>query len=251
MRFSDRVAIITGGGRGLGLAYAQALAAEGARVVVAELDEAAGRGAAEAIARSGGEALFVRTDVANEADTRDVAAATIRAFGRIDILVNNAAVFANLATKPVEDISVAEWDRVMAVNLRGMFLMAKAVLPQMKAQAGGSIVNISSNTVLSGAPLLSHYVASKAGVIGFTRSLAREVGGFGIRVNALTPGLTDTDAAKGVLPEDRFRIVTGLRALGRRQVPDDLVGPLLFLCSPDSGFVTGQVLNVDGGQILY
>jgi NAD(P)-dependent dehydrogenase (short-subunit alcohol dehydrogenase family) len=173
------------------------------------------------------------------------------AYGRIDILINNAALFADLDLKPTEEIPVEEWDQLMGVNLRVTFLACKAVLPAMKAQSAGKTVNITSNTVFSGAPLMAQYVASKAGIIGFTRSLAREAGRHGICVNALAPGLTDTEGARNLMPDERFQAVTTLRALPRRQTPGDLVGTLLFLSSEESGFITGQALNVDGGQIMY
>jgi 3-oxoacyl-[acyl-carrier protein] reductase len=251
MRISESVAVITGAGRGMGRSFAERLAAEGARIVVAEIDEATGRGTARRINDGGGRALFVHTDVTSEQSTRELAAAATAEFGGIHILINNAALFAGLELKPVEELSVAEWDRVIAVNLRGLFLTTRAVLPQMKRQARGKIINVSSNTVMSGGPLLCHYVTSKAGVIGFTRSLAAEAGPFGILVNAITPGLTDTEAAEKTIPANRFDAVAGLRALRRRQKPEDLMGAVLFLASPESDFITGQVINVDGGQMFY
>lgn len=251
MRFSDDVAIVTGGGQGIGLCLAHALAAEGARVVIADVDSQAGQDAARHIGEEGGQALFVQTDVSSEQSTSELAATAIAEFGGIHILINNAALFRGLELKPIEEISAAEWERVMAVNLRGPFMTTKAVLAQMKRQRRGKIVNLSSNTVFSGGPHMSHYVASKAGVIGFTRCLAREVGEFGICANVVAPGLTDTAAAQRVISAQRFDAVTRLRAIGRRQKPDDLVGSVLFLCSSESDFVTGQVLNVDGGQIFY
>lgn len=251
MRLAEKVAIVTGGGNGIGWRYVERLAAEGAKIVIAEVDADAGKEAARRIIERGGQAIAVRTDVSSEADTLAVAEAAIAEFGGIDILVNNAALFANISVKPIEELSVAEWDRVMAVNMRGVFLMARAVLPGMKARGYGKIVNISSNTVFSGGPMMSHYVTSKAGVIGLTRSLAREVGSFGIRVNVITPGLTDTLAAEQTIPQDRFDAVVGSRSIRRRQAPDDLAGTVVFLCSADSDFITGQIINVDGGQILH
>jgi NAD(P)-dependent dehydrogenase (short-subunit alcohol dehydrogenase family) len=249
--FDGKVAIVTGGGNGIGLCYAQKLAAEGARVVIAEINAETGAAAARGICENGGRAISLRTDISNEADTQAVAAAAIAEFGGIDILVNNAAIFANISVKPIEEIPVAEWDRVMTVNLRGLFLMIRAVLPNMKARGYGKIVNISSNTIFSGGPMMSHYVTSKAGVIGLTRSVAKEVGSMGIRVNAVTPGLTDTVAAEQTIPKDRFDAVLQLRPIKRHQTPDDLAGTVLFLCSPASDFITGQIINVDGGQILH
>lgn len=251
MRFARDVAIVTGGGQGIGLCLSKALAAEGAKVVIADIDEQAGQAAVGQIHELGGHALFVPTDVSSEQSTAELAAAALAEFGAIDILINNAALFRNLQLKPIEELSGDEWDRVLAVNLRGPFMTSKAVLPQMKGQRRGKIVNLSSNTVFSGGPGMSHYVASKAGVIGFTRCLAREVGSAGICANVVAPGLTDTEAAQSIIPAQRFDVVTGLRAIARRQTPADLVGAVLFLCSTDSDFITGQVLNVDGGQIFY
>lgn len=235
----------------MGRLFSERLAADGARVVIAEIDEAAGRETASRISDRGGQALFVHTDVSSEQSTGELAVEVMAHYGRIDILINNAALFAGLEFKSVDELSVAEWDRVMAVNLRGLFLASRAVLPQMKKQGRGKIVNLSSNTVLSGGPRFSHYVTSKAGVIGFTRSLASEMGQFGVCVNAITPGLTDTEAAETTIPAGRFDSVVELRAIRRRQKPEDLVGTVLFLASSDSDFITGQVINVDGGQVFY
>ncbi len=251
MRFANDVAIVTGGAQGIGLVLSQALAKEGARLVIADVDEQAGQQAARGITEQGGRCLFVPTDVSSEPSTAALAAAALAAYGAIHILVNNAALFRNLVLRPIEELPGDEWDRVLAVNLRGPFNTSKAVLPQMKKQGCGKIVNISSNTVFSGGPGMSHYVASKAGVIGFTRSLAREAGPAGICANVVTPGLTDNDAGHSIMPAQRFEAVAGMRALGRHQTPADLVGAVLFLCSADSDFITGQVLNVDGGQIFY
>ncbi len=249
-RLAGRVAIVTGGGHGIGKAYCHGLAAAGARVVVAEIDAAAGeRVAAELGARV---ACAVRTDVADEASTRAMADAALARFGRIDALVNNAAIFATIpiSRSPIEDIAVAEWDRVMAVNVRGVFLACRAVLPAMKRQGYGKIINISSGTALSGSPSRIHYVASKGAVLSFTRTLAREVGSFGIRVNAVAPGntLSEENPTPEILEHRRGRVAD--RALARLQLPADVVGTIVFLASAESDFITGQTLVVDGGAVM-
>lgn len=251
MKLSKKVVIITGGGGGLGKTYALGMSAEGARVVVADIKYGAAQEVANEIIKQGGEALALETDVTSETSANEMAKKTVEVFGAIDVLVNNAALYGSLTMTAIEDLSIQEWDKVMTVNLRGIFLSVKAVLPQMKKQSYGKIINISSNTVFSGIPLFSHYVTSKAGVIGFTRSVARELGPFGICVNAITPGLTDTEAARKVIPAERFPVVNNLRSLRKVQSPKDLLGIVIFLASDDSNFITGQTINVDGGQCFY
>jgi 3-oxoacyl-[acyl-carrier protein] reductase len=252
-RLDGRVAIVTGGGHGIGKAYCFGLGSEGAKIAVAEIDsEAAERTAAE-LEVAGVEALALPTDVAREASTQAMAAKTLQRFGQIDVLVNNAAVFATIPISrvPLEEVSVEEWDLVMAVNLRGIFLACKAVLPGMKQRGYGKIINIASGTALSGSPTRIHYVTSKAGVLGFTRTLAREVGPFGIRVNSIAPG--NTLSQENPTPEiikDRSRRVAD-RAIARLQLPEDLVGAVNFFASAESDFITGQTLVVDGGAMMH
>ena len=252
-RLQDRVIIVTGGAHGIGRAYCEGLTREGARVVVADLDTSAAHELARTLGKDGHEALAISTDVAVEESTEQMARATIERFGRIDGLVNNAAVFQRPAMSrvPFEQIPVEEWDRLMAVNLRGVFLCCRAVVPSMKQQRQGKIVNISSGTVFYGAPNAAHYVTSKADVIGLTRSLARELGEYDINVNAIAPGLTismdELDPRRDVQNQARLQA----RSLKRTEVPQDLVGTLVFLCSPDSGFMTGQTLVVDGGAQMH
>ena len=243
MRLKDKVAIVTGGGIGLGRAYCIALAKEGAKVVVADIQHAPAREVAKEV---GG--IAVRVDVTDEEQTRAMAAKAVDAYGAVDILVNNAGMYSSIQKKPYFEISVDEWDRVMAVNVKGVFLCARAVHPQMKRQRKGKIINISSGTVLGGTPMFLHYVTSKAGVIGLTRALAREVGADNINVNAITPGLTIADEQqKKMLSEEYLAPRRQARALKRDQYPEDLIGTVLFLASGDSDFLTGQTINVDGG----
>jgi len=248
-----RVAIVTGGGHGIGKAYCEGLAAEGAGVVVADVDGAAARTVADAIVKTGAAALALATDVADEKSTLAMARSALERFGRIDVLVNNAAVFATIPISrvPMEEIPVDEWDRVMAVNLRGLFLASRAVLPAMKGQRSGKIINISSGTALSGSPMRIHYVTSKGGVISFTRTLAREVGAFGINVNAIAPGstLSEENVTPEILAQRQRRVED--RAIPRVQLPSDLVGTVIFLASPASDFITGQTLIVDGGAVMH
>jgi NAD(P)-dependent dehydrogenase (short-subunit alcohol dehydrogenase family) len=188
-------------------------------------------------------------DVSKEEDTQRMAAQTIQAFGRIDVLVNNAAIFINIQRHPFYEISAEEWDRVSAVNIKGPFLCAKAVFPQMKEQRSGKIINISSSTVFWGTPNFLHYVASKAALIGMTRSLARELGEYGICVTAIAPGLVEHEGQNA--PRALSELQLKERAIKRLQTPEDLLGTLVFLASPDSDFMTGQTIVVDGGSIFY
>ena len=248
-----KVAIVTGGGHGIGKAYCQALAESGAAVVVAEVDGDAAERTASALRSAGSRALEVQTDVADERGTQAMAQRTLDAFGRIDVLVNNAAVFATIPISrvPLEEISIDEWDRVMAVNLRGIFLCCKAVLPAMRQQGYGKIINISSGTALSGSPTRIHYVTSKGGVLSFTRTLAREVGPSGIRVNAIAPGstLSEENPTDDIIRLRQQRLED--RAIARVQLPSDLVGTVIFFASPASDFITGQTLVVDGGSTMH
>ncbi len=250
MQLDGKVAVVTGAGRGIGRAYALRLAREGARVAVAEIQAAKGEETAAAIQQAGGEAIALPTDVAAEASAEAMARATAERFGRIDVLVNNAAVFYGVERKPFDQLTVAEWDRVMAVNVRGVWLCCKAVVPYMRRQGeGGKIVNIASDTVLSGVPLFLHYVSSKGAVIAMTRALARELGKDNICVNAVAPGFTLSEAGLTAGEEPARRAVGG-RALARDQVPEDLVGTIVYLASRDTDFLTGQTIAVNGGVFL-
>jgi len=243
MRLDGKVAIVTGGGVGLGRAYCKALAAEGAKVVVADIQDDAASAVADEV-----DGVAVRVDVTSPEETQRMAAQAVAAYGAIDILVNNAGLYSALRKKPFLDIPLEEWDRVIAVNVTGVFLCCRAVHPQMKKQKRGKIVNISSGTVLGGTPMFVHYVSSKAAVVGLTRALAREVGADNINVNAIMPGLTITDEhQRRMLSEEYLQARRDARALKRDQHPADLVGTVLFLACADSDFITGQTINVDGG----
>ena len=252
-RLNDRVIIVTGGAHGIGRAYCNGLAAEGAKVVVADLDGPGAQAVARSLGESGRDALGVTVDVSQQDDVESMVGEALERFGRIDGLINNAAMFQlpAMSRVPLEELPIAEWDQLMAVNLRGVFLGCRAVVPHMKTQGSGKIVNISSGTVYQGTPFIAHYVTSKAGVIGFTRSLARELGDHNINVNAIAPGLT---LSLDEIPEDRLeasRQRMQARSIKRAQVPQDLVGTAVFLCSPDSDFMTGQTLVVDGGAQMH
>ncbi|WP_262462533.1 SDR family NAD(P)-dependent oxidoreductase [Alloalcanivorax balearicus] len=250
-RMRDKVVIITGAAQGIGAVYAKALAAEGARVVIADVLD--GAPLAEEINASGAEAMAVRADVADEVSAKAMAQAAMKRFGRIDVLVNNAAIYASLEIQPFEDIDLNEWDKVMAVNVRGPFICARAVAPCMKARGYGRIINISSGTPFKGTPNLLHYVTSKGAVLALTRALARELGEHGIAVNTLAPGLV---LSEGVIANQAMRDkltapVLASRALKRDQTPEDLIGPLLFLASDESAFMTGESVVVDGGSVMH
>lgn len=247
MRLEGKVAIVTGGARNIGAVYSKRLAAEGARVVVADILD--GREIVEKIEMAKGEALNLRVDVSKEEDTVRMAQQTVKHFGRIDILVNNAAIFLSIKRRPFYELTPEEWDEVTSVNIKGPFLCAKAVFPQMKNQGSGKIINISSTTALAGTPLFLHYVTSKAALIGMTRALAREVGGYGICVNTIAPGLVEHEGQTA--PKEFTDFQLNVRTLKRLETPDDLNGTLVYLASSDSDFVTGQTIVVDGGSVFH
>jgi NAD(P)-dependent dehydrogenase (short-subunit alcohol dehydrogenase family) len=249
---AGRVVIVTGGGRGIGRVYCEHFAQAGMHVVAADIYPDDAERVALGIRKKGGKALALRTDISSEKETLAMAEAAAREFGGIDALVNNASMMSALARRPWDQIPLDEWDRVMAVDLRGLFLSCRAVVPHMKKRGKGKIVNISSGRVLEGTPNRLHYTTAKAGVIGFTRALARELGGEKINVNVVLPGLTlsDTQVASSqaaYLSSNDMKA----RALGRPQYPEDLVGTVLYLLSDASDYVTGQSFNVDGGKVMH
>jgi NAD(P)-dependent dehydrogenase (short-subunit alcohol dehydrogenase family) len=251
-RLDGRVAILTGGAKGIGRHYAGALAAEGARLMIADIAD--GKDLAADLARAHGANSVESsvTDVSDESAVKALVAKTMERFGKIDILVNNAALYAPLQETRCTDIDTALWDRVMAINLRGPFLMVKHVAPHMTAHGYGKIINIGSGTAVRGVPWLLHYTTSKGGIMAMSRALSRELGEHGIRVNTLMPGFTlsDTVVAEnpGHVQTARSRAIAS-RAIKRDQQPEDLLGALVFLASADSDFVTGQMIAVDGGNV--
>ena len=248
-RLEGSAVLVTGGAAGLGLAYARRFLREGACVFIADIVDPA---AALARLSAGDRADGCRADVAAASSVTAMVEAAHRRFGRIDVLVNNAAVFATLTPRPFDAIPEEEWDRVMAVNVRGMWNCVKAVAPVMRAQKAGRIVNVASAIVAKGTPFLLHYVASKGAVIAMTRALARELGDDGIAVNAVAPGLILSDTVRANPDVTGFQSAAVLqsRAFKRDAMPEDVEGAVVFLASPDSAFMTGQTLVVDGGSVF-
>lgn len=248
-RLAGKVAVVTGAAQGIGRAYALALASEGASVATVDVQDAGAKEAAAEITGAGGSAVGIATDVSDSAATERMAAEVVAAFGGIDILINNAAIYAGLKLGDPFAVDPGEWDRVMAVNVRGPWLCSRAVTPSMRERGGGRIVNQSSVAAWGG-PSLLHYAVSKAAVIGLTRSLAKFLGPDRITVNALAPGFMETDATRSIIPGDRLDQLVGMQPIRRMGTPDDLTGALIYLCSDEAAFITGQVLVVDGGTIM-
>ena len=241
-----RTIIITGGARGIGLAYARGMSDEGASIVIADIVDASE--AVDEITAKGGSVAAVPTDVSDEQATKDMAAFAVDRFGQIDVLVNNAALFTTIEMKSFEEITQDEWDAVYAVNVRGCWLTAKAVAPYMKEQGSGKIINISSMTVPNGTIDFAHYVSSKAAIVGLTRALANELGPWNIHVNTLTPDFIPHDPIVQEANPGVDDILTAGRAFKRKMDPEDMVGTAIFLAGPGSDFMTGQNLYVNGGR---
>jgi len=251
VKLEGKVAIVTGGAMGIGRAMAEGLAEEGASLVIADLAKA--EAAAQEMGARGFKAVGVKTDTSSEVETRKMAEAALKAFGRIDVLVNNAGIYTSLVPGPFDQIKVEEWRRVMDVNVMGVWLCCKAVIEAMRQAGGGRIINLSSGTPFKGIPFLLHYTASKGAVIALTKALAKEVGKDNILVNSIAPGFTLSD---GIMASEAqlkaFRQISAqVRVLQRDQHPADLVGAVKFFAGPDSAFITGQTLVVDGGAYFH
>lgn len=254
MRLKDKVAIVTGSARGMGRVFALRFAKEGAKLTVCDVLDC--RPVAEEIKAAGGEALALKTDVTSEKDAAEMAKKTVERFGRIDILVNNAAVIGTIETKdfvkPVEEIVSADWDRILAVNIKGVFLCSKAVIPYMKKQGGGKIVNMASTVAFSGLPHFIHYSTSKGGVVTMTRGLAWALGEFNINVNAVAPGLIMTEAMQGAYTPEFYQEMVATKQLIHKNVePEDVASAVLFMASDEADKITGQTLAVNAGEYLH
>jgi NAD(P)-dependent dehydrogenase (short-subunit alcohol dehydrogenase family) len=248
-QLEGRIVVVTGAGRGLGRAFAEACCAAGARVVVAELDSELGSDTTAQLRDAGHDVAFAPVDIASPDSVAALASQVAQDYGRVDGLVNNAAVATGIGGKTFEEIDVETWDRVMTVNVRGTWLVVRAFADLLRRSAGGRIVNLASDTALWGAPRLLHYVSSKGAIIAMTRSLARELGDDAITVNAVAPGLVKVEATEYV-PRERHQLYESGRAIGRAQYPDDVVDTVVFLLGDGAGFMTGQVLPVNGGFVF-
>jgi NAD(P)-dependent dehydrogenase (short-subunit alcohol dehydrogenase family) len=254
MRLKGKVAIITGSARGMGRVFALRFAKEGAKLTICDILDC--KPIAAEIKAAGGEVLALKTDVTSEKETAEMARKTVERFGRVDILVNNAAVIGTIETKdfvkPVEEIVSADWDRILAVNIKGVFLCTKAVIPYMKKQGGGKIVNMASTVAFSGLPHFLHYSTSKGSVVTMTRGLARALGDYNINVNAVAPGLVMTEAMQGAYDPDFYKDLVATKQLIHKNVePEDVANAVLFMASDEADKITGQTLAVNAGEYLH
>lgn len=244
-RLEGKIALVTGAARGLGKAYCIGMASEGVDIVAVDVLDCTST--KREVEEKGRQALALNLDISTESGTEQMVQETVGKFGRLDVLVTNAAISPE---QPLEQITLADWRKVLAVDLDGVFLCAKAAIPQMKAQGSGRIINISSSTYFMPYPNLCHYITAKAAVIGLTRALATELGSFGITVNAIAPALTKTERTVDI-PEEIWGYQIALQSIKRAEVPADLVGTVVFLASDDSAFITGQTICVDGGMVKH
>lgn len=247
-RLENRIAIVTGAGQGIGRAIALGMAREGAGLVIADLDEANAGAVKREIERGGGKASALYTDISNEGSVRGMIDHTLNEHGHVDILVNNAGIF---PTSSVEEMAEEEWDRVIGTNLIGTFLCSRAVVPHLLTQRSGRIISLTSGRAFQGARHGSHYAAAKAGIIGFSKSLALEIAPYGITVNVICPGITDTAQPRGHQTEEQIYAQGQRIPLGRIGQPEDLAGPAIFLASDAAGFITGQTILANGGGIMW
>jgi len=250
MNVKDKVVLITGGGQGIGRSYALAFAQAHAKVVIFDTHAQNGAAVAEHIQTLGGQALFFQCDV-SQPDAVKLALQSVKSqWGSVQVLINNAAIFVTLGRQAFEDIPLAEWEQVMRVNVTGSWVCASAVAADMKSAQWGRIINVSSSTVPLGTPMFMHYVTSKSAVIGMTRAMATELGPYGITVNCVLPGLTDTEVDNPGRTDAMRQKIIDMQCVKRIGRPDDMVGTMLFLASDASAFVTGQSIAVDGGSVF-
>ncbi len=250
MRLENKVAIITGSARGMGRVFALRFAKEGARLTICDVLDCTP--VAEEIKAIGGEVLVLKTDVTSEKNTAEMVKKTVDRFGKIDILVNNAALIGGKGfMKPPEQLVAEDWDKILAVNVKGVFLCCKAVIPYMKKQGNGKIINIASTTAFIGLPLFLHYSTTKGGIVTMTRGLARELGEFNINVNAVAPGLVMTEAMQTIFSEEDEKRVLGMQLIKKSIRPEDVAAAVLFLASDEANMITGQTLGVNAGEYLH
>jgi len=244
---NKKVVLITGAGQGLGRCFAHRFAGSGATVIVSDINEPAAKQVVDDIRTGFGEAMFLPMDVSDEESVRAGIKEVVKKYGRLDVLVNNASIFSTLKMRPYDEIPVAEWRKVLDVNLTGVYLCSRFAAAPMRESGWGRIINISSAVVNMGRPLYVHYLASKAGVIGLSRGLARELGPYGITVNSVLPGATDTEIERDTVTTEQRDALIRMRSIPRGETPEDLAGVVMFLASDDASFLTGQSLTVDGG----
>tara|TARA_A100001037_G_scaffold262423_1_gene252045 strand:+ start:1629 stop:2387 length:759 start_codon:yes stop_codon:yes gene_type:complete len=250
-QLDKRTVIVTGAAQGIGAAYARGLVAEGANVVINDVVDSGPL--VNELTAAGGEVIGITADVTDDNQIASMVAKTIEKYGRIDGLINNAALFGKIARRRFEEIDIEEFDAVMRVNIRGVWQVSRAVINIMRNQKYGKVVNIASGTVFKGTPMQLHYVTSKGAIIALSRAMAREVGEDNICINTIAPGLTQSEAVlnEGQFSDEHFDANIGSRCIKRAEEPEDLIGTAIFLLSPDSDFVTGQVLCVDGGSVTH